>query len=255
MKLHPKTLMLCCLLIISLAACKKTTTSPGIDSNKIKTYAEEVTNMGNKSGDTLNVSYDNSNRIVSFISQHSGAQYLYNYVSNTKYILEIRYGAQLATHVECYLNSNSFVDSVFQYNVGDDSVTTKYFYDASSRLIEGRFYNYSLTRGSSVYRRYVYTYNSEGNLLNEYELSSGNDTNMIKTYSYTNMPGNSYTFPMVNLPQQYNKLPAGYTLHSPIPNITVETSFTYDFDTQNRVLRERQTNSSGNRLVKTYEYY
>ncbi len=60
---------------VALASCQKeysindpSSTTP-IASNKVKTYTEDLTSGGTHSVTTFDLSYDNSNRLVSMISE------------------------------------------------------------------------------------------------------------------------------------------------------------------------------------------
>ena len=255
MKSYIKSIVAVFIGILFLYSCKKSDTIQNTLSTKVKTYSEEVTNFGSTSGDTFNVVYDIDNRVISLISPFSEAQFLYTYTSNSTYTFDIKNGPHLVIREFNYINSNSFVDSSFQYNDTNDSTTMKFIYNSNNQLIEQKTYTYSLPVGAVMFRKNKFVYDSQGNLFKNFELTATGDTNMITTYTYTNIIGNTFSLATIYYPTLHKYLPETITNYYPSSNTTVLSTLTYVFDNYNRVIKETQTNSAGNYSIKKYDYY
>ena len=85
----------------------------------------------------------------------------------------------LSIHEVFSLNSNSFVDSTFQYNDTNDSTTEEYIYNSSNQLITLKEYDYSLLTGSVLSNTTNYKYDSKGNQI------SATDDYSVTLYDYT----------------------------------------------------------------------
>jgi hypothetical protein len=256
MKLHFKNSLPAFACILLIFSCKKNDpVQENNTSDKVKRYTEVVSNFSTVSGDTFNVSYDNSNRLVSLISPTSGNQFLYTYNGNSSYVLDIKNGALLVIHGVFYMNANLLIDSAFQYNNTNDSTTMKFVYNAGKQLIEQRTYGYSLPAGAVLFRKNSYTYDVNGNVLKDTETGSTGGTNFVKTYTYTNVTGTTFSLATIYTPVLYKKLPATTSVYYPGSNTTVTSDYTYVYDAANRVTKETITNSAGNFVTRRFEYY
>ena len=215
-------------------------------SNKVKTYTEDVTSLSGHNVITLNVAYDASDRIVSLTSAASaGDRFVFLY-SNGGYTMDLYNSNQLSIHEIFYLNSNSLVDSSFQYNDTNDSSTEKYLYNSAKQLTAIKEYDYSQATGSVLYNVENYTYDSNGNVLKI------TDNNSVKTYDYyTNLSGVSPSFsPYFPVNKNLVKTTVGN-----VSGDIVTFSHTYTFDSSNRLSTETATGDNGESSIKTYTYY
>ncbi|HMK05377.1 MAG TPA: hypothetical protein VK489_14345 [Ferruginibacter sp.] len=240
-----------------LSSCKKNDSDAVTPqtASRVKTYIEEVTNFSNTVRDTFNVSYDGNGRVVSLISTFSGAQFLYTYLSNSSYTFQIKNGTHLVIHANFYNNNDLLVDTCFQYNDTKDSTTLKFIYNANRQITEQKAYDYSLPGGAVLFRKNVYTYNNEGNVLTDAEMDPAGNINYTKTYTYTNFTGSAFFLSTIYSPVLYKKLPATISTYYPGTNTTVPINFSYVFDNNNRLIKETQVNSVGNTAIKQYIYY
>ncbi len=215
-------------------------------SNKIKTYTEDVTSGGTRNVVTFNVGYDANDRIISLISAATpGDRFEFKY-SNGNYTLDIYGSNQLTIHEVFFLNSNSMVDSTFQYNDTNDSLTEKYIYNASRQLTMVKSYEYSKAIGSVLDNVENYTYDNGGNII---KLA---DNYSVTTYDYyTNLPGNVVSLsPYLPVPKNFVK-----TTTNVNGGTTVTLNHTYTFDAINRLSTEKIVYDAGEVVIKSYTYY
>ncbi len=247
-------------LMMFLFSCQKsfpdqynttTTTTP----DKVKRYTEVVNNFSTISGDTFNVMYDNTDRLISLISPTTGNQFLYTYNGNTSYALDIKNGVHLVIHGVFYVNANLLIDSSFQYNDTNDSTTMKFVYNTSKQLVEQRAYNYTRAAGAVLFRKNSYLYDTDGNVLKETESGAAGGVNYVKSYTYTSVTATTFSLTTIYTPVLHKKLPATTSLYYPGSNITVSSTYAYVYDAAGRVTKETQTNSANNFVTKRFEYY
>ncbi len=215
-------------------------------SNKIKTYTEDVTSGGSHNVVTFNVAYDANDRIISLISAASpGDRFEFQY-SNANYTLDIYGSNQLTIHEVFFLNGNSMVDSTFQYNDTNDSLTEKYIYNASRQLITLKSYEYSKATGSVLDNVENYTYDNGGNII---KLA---DNYSVTTYDYyTNLAGNVVAlYPYFPVPKNFVK-----TTTNVDGGTTVTLNHTYTFDSVNRLSTEKIVYDNNEVVIKSYTYY
>lgn len=231
-------------------SCQKEISNPDTvtpPSNKLKTYTEDVTFLSGHNVITFNVAYDANDRIISLTSAASaGDRFEYQY-TNGGYTQDLYNSNQLSIHKVFYLNSNSLVDSAFEYNDTNDSSTEKYLYNSSRQLTAVKIYDYSLATGSVLYDTQNLTYDNNGNII------KSTDNSSVITYDY-------YTNLVSNLPAlvpyyyQANKNLVKTTVGD-IGGDIVTFSHTYTFDTSNRLSTETATGDNGEMAIKTYTYY
>ncbi len=242
--------------IVLFASCQKepVPNEPAAPLPKVKTYSEDLTSsyLGHIAFN-YDISYDADNKIISAISTSApGTRLLLNYPSASKYTTDFYENNILKLYKDFHLNSNSFVDSTFQYNNTKDSSTEKYFYNNNNQVIKIKKYNYSKITGSELFNTVTKTYNSDGDIINS------TDTNLkVETYGYyTDL---SYTAPLIFGPANSNSTKKFHLIkkHTVSSNGSFVTSsdHTYTFDSNNRISTETQTFTDGSSLVKTYTYF
>src|SRR6185437_10710152 len=235
---------------IGLASCQKEYSTEDVagdtptPSIRVKTYTEDLTSGGTHSLTTFDLSYDNSNRLISMISEtNAGDKFVFNYGSGS-YTGDIFNSNALSIHEVFFLNSNSLVDSTFQYNDTNDSTTEKYIYNGAKQLVTFKEYDYSLLTGSVLSNTTNYKYDSNGNQI------SATDDYSVTLYDYTGLAntiviGAPYFFVNKNLVKT-----ATYSFGVS----TIILNHTYTFDGNNRLSTETITNGSTYTLIKTYTY-
>lgn len=243
--------------IIFFSSCQKelspdTATTPnggtGSSSNKIKTYTEDVTVSGSHSSITLNINYDGSNRITSMVSATSaGDKFVFEYPASNTFNMDLYNSNVLSIHEQYLLNSFSFLDSTFQYNDTHDTMTEKYFYNASKQLVKLNEYDYSKSTGAVLWNSHTYTYDANGSTITDTDLSS------VTTYDYYTNLAYNFSFLSLGMPQpkffvKTTKITSGGS--------TETYDHTYKFDSSNRLTTETITDAStGDTVIKTYTYY
>lgn len=214
-------------------------------SNKVKTYTEDITSGGTHTITTYDLIYDGSNRLISLTSETSpGDKFLYQYSSNS-FTLDVYNASAITIHEVGYLNSNSFLDSTFQYNDTQDTTTEKYLYNASNQLVTLKDYDYSKITGSQLNNTTTYAYDNNGNMV------SATDDFSVTTYVYTNLLNNLALIPSYLPPNKYLVKTTTYT--SGGSSSTINQAYT--FDANNRLSTETDTDNQGDILIKTYTYY
>lgn len=238
--------------IVLLSSCQKDAGGgPTTVTDKVKTYTEDI-----KSGSignfvtTYNLNYDGSDRISSMIStSNPGDKFLFTYNSASSYSMDIYNSNLLVIHEDFFLNSNSYPDSTFQYNDTGDTSTEKTVYNVKNQAIKLYEYDYSTITGSDLWNITTYTYDADGNLVK----SEDTDTN-IDTYEY--YPDMVYVLPVItpyaqpkklNLVKKRTLTSNGFLVGS--------ATFTYTFDSKNRISTEKAVISDGSVILKTYTYF
>jgi hypothetical protein len=215
-------------------------------SYKVKTYTEDVTIGSTHSVVTYNLSYDANGKLISVIStSNPGDKFVFQY-SNSSYSMDLYSSNILSIHEEFYLNSNSFVDSTFQYNDTHDSTTEKYLFNGSNQLIILKIYVYSIATGSVLSNTENYEYDGYGNVIKI------TDNNSVTTNDYyTNLVNNIDIFnPLFVAGKNLIK-----TTTSDLGGTTVIINHTYTFDSSNRLITDKAVADSGEILIKSYTYY
>jgi YD repeat-containing protein len=238
--------------IILFSSCQKDTGGdPPTSTDKVKSYTEDITSgsIGN-SVTTYNLAYDASNRIISIISaSNPGDKFLFTYNSATTFSMDIYNSNTRVIHEDFFLNSNSYPDSTFQYNNTGDTATEKSVYNGNNQVIKLYEYDYSKITGSDLWNTTTYTYDAGGNLVK----AEDTDAN-INTYEY--YPDLVYISPVTEPyahPKKHNLLKKN-TLSSN-GFILGSATFTYTFDSNNRISTEKAVVSDGSIILKTYTYF
>ena len=233
-----------------LASCKKNnSTEPSGNTQKLKTYIEDVWTTSYHVTDTFSVTYDNNNRITSLASPEM--RFVYTY-SDKSFTLDLIYGTnQVSIHENFYLNNIPYLDSTFQYNATNDSTTEKYVYNGKL-LTRKTTYTYS-KNGTTVDFRNDYTYDNNGNLIKDVETDGQGNINTTATYTYTTTPLNVSVNP-VYYPIQSKYFPATQKQTDGTGTPIVTITYSYRFDTSGRVSKETETADAGEVAIKTYLY-
>jgi hypothetical protein len=231
------------------ASCQKDISSENSGtpvSNKVKTYTEDVTSGGTHSVTTFNVAYDASDRVVSITSAASpGDRFVFQY-SNGSYTGDIFNANVLSIHEDYFLNSNSLLDSTFQYNDTNDSSTEKYLYNGAKQLVTLKEYDYSLVTGSELFNTTSYVYDGSGNAV------TVTDNSSITTYTYYPDLVNNLVLGTPYVPVNKNLVKTTTVVSG---GTTVVLNHTYTFDASNRLSTEKIVADSGEMFIKTYTYY
>ncbi len=242
------------IVMVALFSCQKEPSNDPLPvaSLKVKTYTEEVrsTIVGNFI-DTYNLSYDGSDRLTSMVNAaHPGDKFVFAYPSSSKFTMDLFTNNAFDLHVDYFLNGHSLIDSSFQYNNTQDSSTEKYVYNPAKQLTKLYEYDYSKLTGSDLWNTTTYTYDGAGNLV-----KSEDTDNYVYTYEY-------YTDKVYLSPQvrpftgsnQKANLLKKFTL-TESGTVTGSVTYTYTFDSKDRISTERLDTSDGDVVIKTYTYF
>ena len=242
---------------ILLFSCKKSdNTDQTSNPDKVKTYSESVTSSdGSEFYATYNLTYDANNRITGLVPVTTlGTKFLFAYSSNNKFSLDIYNTGVLSIHEDVMLNSNSLFDSTFQYNDTNDTTTEKYFYNSNNQLITLNEYDYSKNYGSDISNITSYSYDGNGNLV-----KTTDTDNQVETFDY--YPDLIYAMPFTN-PYLTQGLKASKKMnllktHTVTSNgsLVGSVTYTYTFDSDNRISTITQTADDGTIGVQTYTYF
>jgi len=234
--------------IFLFVSCKKDNSAGNnLSSVQPKTYTEDITstNLGN-SVTTYNLTYDANNRVVSLISASDpGFKFVYKYNSNNTFTLDLYNNNAVSIHEIFWIGSNSYVDSTFQYNNTNDTMTEKYIYNSGKQIIQQKQYDYSSSLGSTLTNTTNYTYDNNGNAI-----SQTDDNGTTTTDYYTDMP-NPITLGLIYLPTT-KYLPKTVTYTS--GGITESGTHTYTFDSNKRLSTDKTVLTTGDIFIKTYTY-
>ncbi len=151
----------------------------------------------------------------------------------------------LSIHEVFFLNSNSLVDSTFQYNDTFDSTTEKYIYNNAKQLVTLKEYDYSLLTGGVLSNTTNYKYDGNGNQI------SAMDDYSATYYDYTAL-ANTLVIGAPYFPTNKNLVK---TSTYSFGVTTIILNHTYTFDGNNRLSSEKITDGAAYTLIKTYTYY
>jgi hypothetical protein len=239
-----RTLLTFAAVICFAASCKKNSdSSPSGVSSKLKLYIEDARATPYGSIDSFSVGYDNSNRITSLTGK--SIRFAYSYNGNTGFTMDLFEMGQLSIHEIGFIKGSS-VDSTFQVNNTQDTTTEKYVY-SGTQLTSRATYDYSDGR-PVLNDREVYTYDGSGNLIKTVQLD-GTTT----TYTYTDKPFQLTVNPGY-YPVQAKNLPATEKRTDGGGNLIATVTYSYEFDSQGRVVKETDALSGGFAVVKMYVY-
>lgn len=238
--------------VILFSSCSKDKNpQPANSANKLKSYTEAIqsSTIGNSST-TFNFGYDNSGRVISITSAlSSGDKFLFTYPSANTFSMDLYVSGSVSIHEDFFLNSNSLVDSTYQYNDTQDTTTEKYFYNSDNQLIKLNEYDY-YAPDYELSNVTNYTYDTNGNLI-----KSTDSNDQVDTYEYYSdlvnimpviIPGQGSTKKM-NLVKTHTVTSNGYPVGS--------STSTYTFDSSNRISTIVETADDGTVVTKTFTYF
>lgn len=252
MKKNLTTLAVTINCIILFTSCQK---NAGGDlpasTDRVKTYTEDVTSsVSGHTVTTFNLSYDGSNRITALVSASDpGNKITYTYSSANVISSDLYNAGVLQIHEDSYLVNNR-LDSTYQYNSDGDTTTEKYFYNSSGDWTKSYEYDYSKVTGSDLSNTITYTYDANGNQLK----AEGTDSN-VEIYEY--YADKVYLHPLIGpslIPVVKHNLIKTLTITSngyPVGTLT----YTYTFDSNDRISTEKAVADDGSVIVKTYTYF
>lgn len=226
-------------------SCKKETSNSPDPASRVKTYTEEYTSGSTHVTGTFNLNYDNDGRLISMISTSSqGDRFQYNYL-NGGATVDIFNSNTLSVHEKFLLNSDSKLDSTFQYNDTQDTTTEKYIYNSNKQLI--KMINYVYSGGSSAVDDVTtYTYDASGDAVKEQDYYSQT------TCEYYTDLSNSLSLGLDFLPFNSKKLVKTTTISDGYS--TQVLNHTYTFDSDKRLTGEKIITDTGDIAIKTYTY-
>jgi hypothetical protein len=153
----------------------------------------------------------------------------------------------LSIHQVAFVNGLKLVDSTFQYNDTQDTMTEKYTYNAAKQLTRIRQYDYTTATGAVLFETTNFEYDANGNILKE------TDTYSVTTYDYYTNLVNNLSLGYVYLPTTKNLVKT--TTYSSGGSTDV-FNHTYTFDSQNRISTETIVDAGGSdSITRTYTYY
>ena len=231
------------------ASCKKSggSSSSG-NSNKLKTYIEDLQTGSSHITDSFAVTYDNNNRIISVTSPNLGFVYTY---SDKSFTLDLYENSQLSIHEIAYLNSIPYVDSTFQFDNTNDTTTEGYVY-TGKQLTHETTYSYS-NGVATIDTRDDYTYDNSGNVIKDVQSDGQGNINTISTYTYTNKPLDVTINPIYFAPGS-KYLPATQQQTDGSGNPIATVTYSYAFDSSGRLTKETDSLGNGEVATKTYIY-
>lgn len=216
-------------------------------SDRIKTFTQDISTSSIQYSETFTLTYDNSGRVINLVSaQIPGNYFNYNYAADNTYTLDIVQDSISSIHIKYFLNSFSLVDSSIQWNDANDTSTEKYTYNSSRQLVNLKQYNYTLAGGSVLYNSHDYSYDSNGNLSEETDGTSTTKYDYYTNYLNNISIGERYFYTNTHLTK---------TTYYATGSSNGKLDHTYTFDSNNRVLTEKQVSSAGDVILKTYTYY
>ncbi len=246
-----KALIVPALLLVLFSSCKKdSSNSSASNSNKLKLYIEDATNTSYNTIDSFSFTYDGQNRITSIYS--TNIKTVYAYPTSNTFTLDLYTNGAFNIHEVAYINGSSLVDSTFQYNNTNDTTTEGYVY--SGRLLMRKSsYTYTQATGGQIDTQDDYTYDNNGNPTKDIQSDGYGNVNTISTFTYTDKLLN-YSIGPTYIPQSKN-LPATQVQTDGSGSHIATVTYTYVFDSSNRVIKETDAVDNGESVVKTYVYY
>ena len=218
--------------------------SPENSSSRVKTYTEDVTDGTERFLMVFNLSYDGNNRITAMTPTNSPGNYVtFTYLSNDEYRMDLYTGGVVEIAAYSFMRQ-SLLDSTIQFNYGTESLSEKFYYDASNRLIRKKEYD------EGVINTINYTYDAAGNMVK----SSDTNGNVDMYEYYTDLV---YVMPAIVPFTQSNIKTALVKKHTVISygNVLGSAVNTYTFDSHDRISTLTEVSTEGLTSVKTYTYF
>lgn len=249
---NPKLFLAVIISFLFFTSCQKeyvdqfSSTPPTVPStfSRVKTYTEDYITSAGQYSITFNLNYDASGRLASMISTSSpGDKIVYQYNLPSRISMDLYNAGTIHIHSDIFLNSYSFIDSIYQFNNTQDTSAQKYFYNTAKQLV--KLLEYEIILSNSILNNTTnYTYDASGNLIKEV------DNYETNTYTYTSL--------LNTLSLGFDYLPSTKYLVQTTVNVsggvTTTLNHTYTFDTNNRLTSEKIITSDGDVLIKKYTY-
>jgi hypothetical protein len=239
--------------LVIVSSCQKEPANDPLPaaSLKIKTYTEDVrSSVFGNSVTTYNLSYDGNNRLTSMTDVSSpGNKFVYAYPSSSKYTMDLFVDNILEIHADYFLNNRSLIDSSFQYNNTDDTLTEKYIYNSANQLT--KLYEYFYWDNISHLEATTnHTYDGAGNLI-----KSEDTDDYVYTYEYytDKLYLQPQLIPVTVLQQKANLLKKVTLTES--GSVTGSGTSTYTFDSKDRISTVKTDYSDGDVVIKTFTYF
>lgn len=246
-----KALIVPTLLLALFSSCKKdSSNSSGNNSNKLKLYIEDATKTSYNAIDSFSFTYDGQNKITSIYS--ANLKTVYSYPTANTFTLDLYTYGVFNIHETAYINNSLLVDSTFQYNNTNDTTTEGYVY-TGRLLMRKSSYTYTKATGAQIDTQDDYTYDNNDNPIKDIQSDGYGNVNMISTFTYTDKLLN-YSIGPTYIPQSKN-LPGAQVQTDGSGNHIATVTYTYVFDSSNRVIKETDAFDNGESVVKTYVYY
>lgn len=218
------------------------------NSDRVKSYTEEFTSLNGNYYSTYNLSYDGENRITAVTAANTpDNRTSFTYHSKDHYSSEIYSLGALQLKQDFFLRS-SLLDSTVQINVSKDTVSEKYYYNATNQLIRKNIYDHKYY--SVFIKNYLlYTYDAAGKLINSVDYDGLQNV-------FTYYPDLVYILPVVApffKPVEKTNLvkERSVSISGSIPRII---DISYTFDSQNRIQTIKET-SDGVVTTKSFTYF
>lgn len=220
--------------------------NPTVDF-KVKTYTQAYTSTTGSFSETYNLSYDANNRLVTRIdTADSSNKFVYTYNANNTYTMDLFLSGVLNIHVDFFLNNIPLIDSTSQYNNTGDTTLEKILYNSANQITQVKDYDYTMATGPLLYGTTDYTYDANGNVIQEADNSAGT----VYTYQY------STELNTVDVGLIYESRNKNLTSRTTIVDggTTVIANHTYTFDSYHRVTSETRQYDNGDTVVNSYTY-
>ena len=233
--------------LLFLASCKKDNSNPPSENSLPKTYTEDVRASGFNSKVTYNLTYDGNTRLISLaaIPDPPITKFVYTYTGNGSVAMDLYNYNVLSIHEILWLNASSVLDSTFQFNDTQDTMTEKYIYNSAKQLIQLKSYDYS-SLGTTLNNTTIYTYDNNGNVTKE-----SDDNGKVITYTYTSIQNSlSLGQPFLPTPKYFINTASTSTGGS-----SVTATHFYSFDSSNRLIKDSAYTSGADVIgIKSYAY-
>lgn len=168
------------------------------------------------------------------------------------FTLDLYTNGAFKVHEIAYINSPSLVGSTFQYDNTNDTTTKGYVY-SGKLLMQKSTYDYSALTGAEINTQDDYTYDNNGNPIKDIQSDGYGDVNTTSTFTHTDKLLN-YSIGPTYIPQSKN-LPATQVQTDGSCNHIETVTYTYVFDSSNRLTKETDALDTGESVMETYVYY
>jgi hypothetical protein len=235
------------LLIVAASSCKKDSAGDNA-SHKVKSYTEDITQIGGRHVETFTVNYDDQGRITTVQSTNRpGHRMVYQYSAENSFTFDKIEDNKVTYHSINFVNSQSLIDSTWWYNNMNDTSASKFIYDADKKLVKQKQYliKFEYLPYPVLYNSIIYQYDLKGTLVKE------SDSYYETSYAYDKELKNTVQLEPFYFPFK-EQLPSH--TYSTRLGTTYETKHTYTFDDHKRVVSEKQERNDGKVIIMSYMY-